>query len=195
MRWLLLTTCLLAGCKKSEPTPVALTPPPTSDNDVRRNGSLKVTDKAGAFEISDGGGHVTITLPSKPTVTGEMASQGGVEVFNGQAVMPGDPVDVQFGVATVKDGAMPPEMAGSLASLPQTLADAASGKVAKNETGTLAGRSARVFEITTGDHRRLFGWYLIVAEQARMYQLNCVGADGAPSRTACTTIASSLSIK
>jgi hypothetical protein len=195
MKWVLLVTCLVVGCKKSDPTPVPITTAPMSDSDVRQSGSLKVTDKAGAFEITDGGGHMTITLPQKPTVTGAMASQDGVEVFNGQAVMPGDPVDVQFGVATIKDGAMPPEMAGSLASLPQTLADAASGKVAKNEPGTLAGRSARVFEITTGDHRRLFGWYVVVAEQARMYQLNCIGSDSATSRTACTTIASSLAIK
>ena len=195
MNRLVFVLCLAAACKKSEPIAIAVASAPMSENEVRRTGSLIVTEKVGAFEVTDGGGHATLRLPSKPTVTGEIASQSGVEVFNGQAVMPGSPVDVQFGIATSEDGAMPAEMAGALASVPQTLADAASGKVAKNEPGTLAGRSARVFEITTADHRRLFGWYLIVAEQARMYQLNCVGPDDPASRTACSAIASSLAIK
>ncbi len=197
MNRLVLVLCIVAACKKSEPTPIAVEvkAPATSDGDVRKHGSLNVTETAGAFVVSDGSGHVTITLPQKPTITGEMMSQSGVEVFNAQAVMPGSPVDVQFAIATVEDGAIPPEIAGTLASVPQTLADAAGGKVAKNETGMLAGRATQVFEVTTADHRRLYGWYLIVAEQARMYQLNCVGPEGATSRSACAAIASSLVIK
>ena len=195
MNRLVLVLCVVAACKKSQPIPVWVTTAALSDSEVRKNGSLKVTDKAGAFEVTDGAGHMTITLPQKPTLSGEMASQGGVDVFNAQAVMPGGPVDVQFGVATIKDGVMPAEMAGTLASLPQTLADAASGKLAKNGAGTLAGHSAQVFEVTTADQRRLFGWYLIVAEQARMYQINCVGPDNADSAAACTKVASSLAIK
>ncbi len=194
-RLALLVLCVVVACKKSEPIQVAVAPTATTGTDVRKNGSLNVAEKAGAFVVTDGGGHATITLPQKPTVSGEMASQGGVEVFNGQAVMPGTPVDVQFGVMTVADGVMPAEMAGTLASMPQNLATAASGKLAKNEAGTLAGRNAQVFEITTADQRRLFGWYLDVAEQARMYQLNCVGPDDATSRAACAAIASSLAIK
>jgi hypothetical protein len=200
MRTALIVALCLLGCKeKSKPVPVdpPPTPPPVareSADELKAKSGLVVTEQAGAFVVSDGAKKFQLTLPNKPTVTGDVASQGGVSVFNAQAVMPGGAVDVQFGSMTSLDGEMPREMLDMISSAPSQLATAAGGTLAKNEATKLAGRDARAFELTTSDARRLFGWYVIASSQARMYQINCVGPDNAASRTACETVAKSLTL-
>ena len=200
MRHVLIAALCLVGCKeKSKPVPVD--PPPTpmvntaeKVTTLKATSELVVTEQAGTFVVSDGAKKFQITLPNKPTISGEVASQGGVSVFNAQAVMPGGAVDVQFGSMTSLDGDMPREILDMLADAPKQLAAATGGTLAKNETGTLAGKSARVFELTTTDGRRLFGWHVLATSQARMYQINCVGTDTPASRTACDTVAKSLTL-
>jgi hypothetical protein len=197
MRHALIAALCLVGCKeKSKPVPVD--PPPAVAKqpveDLRTTSALVVTEQGGAFVVSDGAKKFTLTLPNKPTLSGEVASQGGVSVFNAQAVMPGGDVDVQFGSMTSLDGDMPREMLDMISSAPSQLAAAAGGTLAKNEATKLAGRDARAFELTTSDARRLFGWYIIASSQARMYQINCVGPDNATSRTACEGVAKSLAL-
>jgi hypothetical protein len=198
-RVLLVIVCL-AGCKGRErEVAVAANPPPptvarSTDAYFRANASLKATKQGDAFVVSDGAGKMKVTLPHEPTLSGDMISQDGVEVFNAQAVMPGGDVDVQLGAMTVRDGDMPAQMVDMIRDAPSALASAAGGTLTKNEAGTISGSSARVFELTTSDHRRLFGWYVLAVGHARMYQLNCVGDDTPASRTACETIAKSLTL-
>ncbi|MBA3464114.1 MAG: hypothetical protein H0T46_29435 [Deltaproteobacteria bacterium] len=197
MRHALIAALCLLGCKeKSKPVPVDPAPAPvvTNSADLKATSALVVTEQGGAFVVSDGAKKFQITLPNKPTISGEVAAQGGVSVFNAQAVMPGGAVDVQFGSMTSLDGDMPREMLDMIASAPSQLATAAGGTLAKNEASKLAGRDARAFELTTSDARRLFGWYVIASSQARMYQINCVGPDNATSRTACEGVAKSLTL-
>lgn len=195
MRHALIAVLCLLGCKeKSKPVPVDPPPVVRDTTDLKAKSELVVTEQAGAFVVSDGAKKFQITLPNKPTISGEVASQGGVSVFNAQAVMPGGAVDVQFGSMTSLDGDMPREMLDMISSAPSQLATAAGGTLAKNEASKLAGRDARAFELTTSDARRLFGWYVIATSQARMYQINCVGPDNAASRTACESVAASLTL-
>ncbi|MDB4958710.1 MAG: hypothetical protein JWO36_6279 [Myxococcales bacterium] len=200
MKWLL-AICLVCACKdKANVAPAAHSSPATavvapSDDELRTRNSLTMSERAGVFDLVDGAGKMSITLPNKPTLSGAMASQDGVEVFNAQAVMPGGAVDAQFGVSTVKDAELPAGMVGMLDGIPGQLAAATGGTLAKNESAVFLGFPARIFELTTPDGRRLFGWYVAVAAQARMYQLNCVGTDNPASRAACDTIIHSLKIK
>jgi hypothetical protein len=195
MKRALVVVAVLGGCKeKSKPVPVEVTPPkpavPVAD--FRTSHTLTATPKGSAFEIADGTGQFHLTLPGKPQqMTGDMMSQGGVEVWNAQAVMPGGDVDVQFGAMAVPDGDLPPDLS-VLDSVPDQLAQASGGTVAKNEAGSLAGVPARVFELTTPDKRRLFGWYIPDHTHGRMYQINCVGDDTPKTRTACGAVASSF---
>jgi hypothetical protein len=78
--------------------------------------------------------------------------------------------------------------------VPQQLATMTNGNLAKNEPGTLAGASAQIFELTTGDKRRLFGWYVFDRAHARVYQINCVGEDTDKTRAACGAVASSFAL-
>src|SRR4051812_32353413 len=108
MKWLIVI-CVVCACKDkaSPPTPVSAPAQPAhviSDDEIRSRNSLTMTERAGVFDVVDGAGQMSITLPGKPTLSGAMASQDGAEVFNAQAIMPGGAVDAQFGVATVKDG-------------------------------------------------------------------------------------------
>jgi hypothetical protein len=198
MRHALIAVLLLVGCKeKSKPVeeaPPVPVKPKLSAADQKAKLALVMTEQAGVFHITDGGATFKLTLPNKPTLSGDVAAQGGVSVFNAQAVMPGGDVDVQFGSMTSLDGDMPAEMLSMIANAPEQLAAAAGGKLAKNDPASLAGRRAQAFELTTSDNRRLFGWYVLATEQARMYQINCVGPDTPVSRTACETVAKSLSI-
>ncbi|MBK9034425.1 MAG: hypothetical protein IPL61_24685 [Myxococcales bacterium] len=196
---LLILVCAL-GCDKKAPTKVEGRPikieaaAATDEATWQTRSSLKVAPQAGAFVVSDGAGRFTLTLPQEPRLTGERVSEGGVTAWNAQAIMPGTEVDVQFGVVSMRDGDMPASMLAELADAPTQLAAATGGAVAKNATETLAGAPARVFEITVPDGRRLFGWHVTSPAHGRMYQLNCVGPDGAPARTACAAVAASLTL-
>lgn len=197
MQRALLVVVVLVGCKeKSKAVPVDPPPvkPQVSEADFRVKSSLDVAEQDGAFVISDGAKRMKLTLPARPTLSGDLVAQSGVEVFNAQAVMQGGSVDVQFGAMTVRDGDLPPEMLTMIGSAPQQLAQAAGGTIARNETGTLAGTSARIFELTTPDKRRLFGWYVMATAHGRMYQINCVGNDTPATSAACHTIAKSLAL-
>lgn len=200
-RTLLLVICSLGiGCKeKPESVPPSAVSPVVAakvatDTEFAARNSLVLAERAGKFEISDGAGRFKLVLPAKPTLSNHTASESGVAVLQAQAVMSGGDVDVQFAALSARDGEMPRDTLDALASTPSQLATAAGGTLAKNESGTLAGKSARVFELTTPDGRRLFGWYLVASEHGRMYQLNCVGADTPKSRAACETIAKSLTL-
>ncbi len=184
------------GCKeKSKPEPVPAPPPPKAVDpaEFRAKHTLISTAKGSAFELTDGTGQFHITLPQQAKLQADMMSQSGVEVWNAQAVMAGTDVDVQFGAMTVPDGDLPPDLS-NLDSIPDQLASATGGTVAKNESGTLAGASARIFELVMGDKRRLFGWYVFDHARAHVYQINCVGPDGDKTRTACTAVATSLKL-
>jgi hypothetical protein len=122
-----------------------------------------------------------------------MMEQGGVQVWNAQAVMPGGDVDVQFGAMAVPDGDLPADLS-NLAAIPPQLASMTNGNLVKNDTGTLSGKPAQIFELTTGDKRRLFGWYVFDHAHARVYQINCVGEDTDKTRSACGAVASSFSL-
>lgn len=52
--------------------------------------------------------------------------------------------------------------------------------------------TAQIFELTTGDKRRMFGWYAKDTAHARVFQINCVGADVPTTKDACAAVASTL---
>ena len=186
----------ILGCKKdSNPHPVPVSAPAKQAEavDFRSKHTLTSTAKGSAFELADGTGEFHITLPNQPKLQADMMSQSGVEVWNAQAVMPGTDVDVQFGAMTVPDGDLPPDLT-QLEAIPAQLASAVGGAMTKNEAGTLAGAPARIFELTTADKRRMFGWYLMDHGHARVFQINCVGEDTEKTRTACGAVASSFSL-
>ncbi len=189
---------LLVACKKHESQPVAVqAPPPKPTVDpaaFRTQHTLTSTAKGSAFEVTDPTGQFTITLPQEPKLQSDMMSQSGVSVWNAQAVMPGGDVDVQFGAMTVPDGDMPVELS-QLDAIPEQLASMVGGALVSNQAGTLAGMTAQVFELTTGDKRRLFGWYAKDAAHARVFQINCVGADVPKTKDACAAVASTLTVK
>lgn len=193
---LIVVVCAL-GCDKKPPTQVEGRPiaaPATDDATWQARSSLQVAPQAGGFVVRDGAGRVTLTLPQEPRLTGERMSEGPVTAWNAQAIMAGAEVDVQFGVVSMRDGDMPAAMLAELADAPAQLAAATGGAVARNVTEAVAGTPARVFEVTVPDGRRLFGWAVTSSAHGRMYQLNCVGPDGAPARTACAAIAASLTL-
>ena len=189
-----LVLVIVLGCKeKSKPVPVAAPAKPAVPvADFRTSHTLTSTEKGGAFELADGTKEFKITLPNKPQLSGDMLSQSGVEVWQAQAVMSGGDVDVQFGAMAVPDGDLPADLS-TLDTVPDQLAAASGGTVAKNDAGSLAGVPARVFELTTTDKRRLFGWYIADHTHGRLYQINCVGDDTPKTRTACGAVASSFS--
>ena len=196
MKRALLVVVALVGCKKHEAVPVPVpAPAPKQAEDVhfRPKHTLTSTAKGSAFELADGTGEFHITLPNQPTLSADMMEQGGVQVWNAQAVMPGGDVDVQFGVMAVPDGDLPADLS-NLAAIPPQLASMTNGNLVKNDTGTLAGAQAQIFELTTGDKRRLFGWYVFDHAHARVYQINCVGEDTDKTRSACGAVASSFAL-
>jgi len=196
MKRALLVVAVLGGCKKHEAVPVQVAAPaPTQAEDVhfRPKHTLTSTAKGSAFELADGTGEFHLTLPNQPTLSADMMEQGGVQVWNAQAVMPGGDVDVQFGAMAVPDGDLPADLS-NLAGIPQQLATMTNGNLVKNDSGTLSGAQAQIFELTTGDKRRLFGWYVFDREHARVYQINCVGEDTDKTRTACGAVASSFAL-
>lgn len=195
MKRALLVVVALVGCKKHEPVPVPVTPPAkqAENVDFRPKHTLTSTAKGSAFELADGTGDFHITLPNQPTLSADMMEQGGVQVWNAQAVMPGGDVDVQFGAMAVPDGDLPADLS-NMAGIPQQLATMTNGNLVKNDSGTLSGKPAQIFELTTGDKRRLFGWYVFDHAHARVYQINCVGEDTDKTRTACGAVASSFAL-
>lgn len=196
MKRALLVVVALVGCKKHEAVPVPVpVPTPTQAEDVhfRPKHTLTSTAKGSAFELADGTGEFHITLPNQPTLSADMMEQSGVQVWNAQAVMPGGDVDVQFGAMAVPDGDLPADLS-NLAAIPPQLASMTNGNLVKNDTGTLAGAQAQIFELTTGDKRRLFGWYVFDHAHARVYQINCVGEDTDKTRSACGAVASSFAL-
>ena len=199
MKRALLVVVVVVGCKKHESEPVAVQAPPKPAVDpatFRTQHTLKATPKGSAagFELADATGQFTITLPNEPKLQSDMMSQGGVEVWNAQAVMPGGDVDVQFGAMTVPDGDLPVDLS-QLDHIPQQLASAVGGTLVHNAPGTLAGMTAQIFELTTGDKRRLFGWYAKDTAHARVFQINCVGADVPKTKDACAAVAATLAVK
>ncbi len=194
--WLLLVLSLSGACKRgAEPTPAPAPSPPAprpSPEEIRARNALTIAEQGGAFVLTDGAHRVTITLPQRPTIDSQTMREGGVEVFNSQAIMPGGPVDAQFGAATVLDGPLPPQLIQQMSAVPQQLAAATGGTLAQNQAAVVAGHPARAFEVIVDDGRRLFGWYVQVEAHARVYQLNCVGPDGAGTRAACGAILASL---
>jgi hypothetical protein len=197
MKRALLVVVVAVGCKKHEaqPVPVPVTPPakPVEHVSFRPTHTLTSRANGSAFEVTDGTGEFHITLPNQPTLSADMMEQSGVQVWNAQAVMPGTDVDVQFGAMAVPDGELPGDLS-NLAGVPQQLATMTNGNLVKNEAGTLAGATAQIFELTTGDKRRLFGWYVFDRGHARVYQINCVGEDSDKTRTACGAVASSFTL-
>jgi hypothetical protein len=197
MKRALLVVVVLGGCKKHEavPVPVAVTAPAKQAEDVhfRPKHTLTSTAKGSAFELADGTGEFHITLPDQPTLSADMMEQGGVQVWNAQAVMPGGDVDVQFGAMAVPDGDLPADLS-NMTGIPQQLATMTNGNLVKNDSGTLSDTPAQIFELTTGDKRRLFGWYVFDHAHARVYQINCVGEDTDKTRTACGAVASSFAL-
>ena len=188
---------VLVACKKHEAQPVAVQAPakPVVDPAAfRTQHTLAATAKGSGFEVSDATGEFSLALPQKPNVQSEMMSQAGVQVWNAQAMMPGGDVDVQFGAMTVPDGDLPIELS-QLDAIPAQLASMVSGSLVSNQPGTLAGMTAQIFELTTGDKRRLFGWYAKDAAHARVFQINCVGADVPKTKDACGAVASTLTLK
>lgn len=203
MKRVLWLAVLLVACKKHESEPVVAAAPPTvaakpaADPATFRTQhtlTAKAKGSAAGFEVTDGTGQFTIVLPQEPKLQADMMSQGGVEVWNAQAVMPGGDVDVQFGAMTVPDGDLPLELS-ALDAIPGQLAGMVGGTLVTNAPGTLAGLTAQVFELTTGDKRRLFGWYAKDAAHARVLQINCVGADVPKTKDACAAVAASLAVK
>jgi hypothetical protein len=196
MKRAFLVVVALVGCKKHEAVPVPVpVPTPTQAEDVhfRPKHTLTSTAKGSAFELADGTGDFHITLPNQPALSADMMEQGGVQVWNAQAVMPGGDVDVQFGAMAVPDGDLPADLS-NMAGIPQQLATMTNGNLVKNDSGTLSGKPAQIFELTTGDKRRLFGWYVFDHAHARVYQINCVGEDTDKTRTACGAVASSFAL-
>lgn len=196
MKRALLVVVALVGCKKQDPVPVpvpAPTPKQAEDVHFRPKHTLTSTAKGSAFELADGTGEFHITLPNQPTLSADMMEQGGVQVWNAQAVMPGGDVDVQFGAMAVPDGDLPADLS-NMAGIPQQLASMTNGNLVKNDSGTLSGKPAQIFELTTSDKRRLFGWYVFDHAHARIYQINCVGEDTDKTRTACGAVASSFAL-
>jgi hypothetical protein len=192
----LLVVVVLGGCKRHEPVPVPVPAPvPKQAEDVhfRPKHTLTSTAKGSAFELADGTGEFHIRLPNQPTLSADMMEQGGVQVWNAQAVMPGGDVDVQFGAMAVPDGDLPADLS-NMTGIPQQLATMTNGNLVKNDSGTLSGKPAQIFELTTGDKRRLFGWYVFDHAHARVYQINCVGEDTDKTRTACGAVASSFAL-
>jgi hypothetical protein len=191
---------LLVACKKHESQPVAVQAPPAKvavdPAAFRTQHTLIATAKGSAagFEVTDGTGQFTITLPQEPKLQSDMMSQAGVQVWNAQAVMPGGDVDVQFGAMTVPDGDLPVELS-ALDAIPGQLASMVGGSLVTNQPGTVAGMPAQVFELTTGDKRRLFGWYAKDSAHARVFQINCVGADVPKTKDACAAVAATLTVK
>ena len=200
MKRVLWLAVLLVACKKheSEPVVVAAVPPkPAADPAAFRTQhtlTAKAKGSAAGFEVTDGTGQFTIALPQEPKLSSDMMSQGGVEVWNAQAVMPGGDVDVQFGAMTVPDGDLPLELS-ALDAIPGQLASMVGGSLVTNQPGTLAGMTAQIFELTTGDKRRLFGWYAKDTAHARVFQINCVGADVPKTKDACGAVAATLAVK
>ncbi|MBV8757375.1 MAG: hypothetical protein JO257_08880 [Deltaproteobacteria bacterium] len=191
---------LVVACKKHEAEPVAQQVPAatiaTDPATFRTKHTLTATPKGSAsgFELTDGTGQFTLTLPNEPKLQSDMMSQGGVQVWNAQAVMPGGDVDVQFGAMTVPDGDLPVDLS-QLDAIPAQLAGAVGGTLVHNAPGTLAGMTAQIFELTTGDKRRLFGWYAKDTAHARVFQINCVGADVPKTKDACAAVAATLVVK
>lgn len=197
--WLAL---LLVACKKHESEPVAVSAPAVAPKHAadpatfRTQHTLtsKANGSAAGFAVTDGTGQFTIVLPQEPKLQADMMSQGGVEVWNAQAVMPGGDVDVQFGAMTVPDGDLPLELS-ALDAIPGQLASMVGGTLVTNAPGTLAGMTAQIFELTTGDKRRLFGWYMKDTAHARVFQINCVGNDVPKTKDACAAVAATLAVK
>lgn len=193
-RAVVILVSLLAACgRRAEPEPVAPPPPPPAPVDPARN-TLTATADAGGFVLVDGAHRMRLVLPSQPTIDDQTVSEGGVQAHQSQALMTGGAVDVQFGAITILDGDLPAALIDQMGAVPVQLASMAGGTLTNNARGQLAGHAAQIFDIKTSDGRRLFGWYVSVPEHARMYQLNCVGADGPEARDACARIATSLTI-
>jgi hypothetical protein len=181
----------------ASPDSVAAAPPspdapPRDDKAIRAKHALRVDDKGDRAELSDASGHIRLVLPAAPVVDGRIIDQDNVHGFHAQAVMNGKaPIDAEVGLISILDGDLPASLIQQMAQVPEQLATATGGKVVVNEASTLAGKTARRFELVTPDKRRLFGWYASVGV-TRILTINCIGADLEGIRKACEAIPKSL---
>jgi hypothetical protein len=189
------------GSSSSGATPVAPVPaadaapvadaPRTVSQETRDRSSFRVAERAGAFELSDGAGRLTLVLPSRPQLDGDVVEQENVDAFHARAAASGA-VNVEVGLVTTLDAPLPAKTMDEMAQLPADLAGASGGTIARNEATRLAGSDARRYEVA-GGKERLFGRTLLV-DKSQFLLITCVGPDTPASRTVCEAIAASLTL-
>ncbi|HEY5938114.1 MAG TPA: hypothetical protein VIU61_25865 [Kofleriaceae bacterium] len=193
-RLALLVLFAACGDKEQKPAPVPTEPAPPTEAELRAQNTLAIVERAGTFEIRDAAGSVTLALPAKPTLVGEVMTQGGQRAFQADATLRGA-LDIQFGVLTMQDRVLPAEVVKTLDAAPFEIAkEAGGGDIQRNMKGTLAGHPAHLFELVTPDQRRILGWYIPQASRGRLIQLHCSGPEGDATRVGCDGIAATLTV-
>ncbi|MCE9579468.1 MAG: hypothetical protein K8W52_40470 [Deltaproteobacteria bacterium] len=175
------------------PTPPPPIPAGASEAALRRHYGLVARPRFEAFEVSDGVGRMSITLPAEPQIEAQIITDRGARTFvTAATVRDGGRVISGGVIAFADDGPFDGmEVAETLARASETQLH---GAIERDEVATLAGLPARVVEIALPEHRRLLSWYVADAANACGYQIACVDRDTDDLRHACTAIAQSLTI-
>lgn len=194
MKRLVLCTLVACGDKEQKPAPVPAEPALPTEAELRAQNTLAIVERAGTFEVRDPAGSVTIALPGKPTLEGDLMTQGSQRAFQAQAKLRGA-LDIQLGVLTMQDRVLPDEVVKTLDAAPfEIVKETGGGDIQRNMKGTLAGQPAHVFELVTPDQRRILGWYIPQPSRGRLIQLHCSGPEGDATRVGCDEIAATLQV-
>ena len=195
MRRLALLVMLAAcGDKEQKSPPVSTEPALPTEAELRAQNTLAIVERGRKFEIRDAAGSVTLVLPAKPTVVGDVVTQGGQRAFLADATLRGA-LDIQFGVLTMQDRVVPDEVVKALDAAPfEMVKSVGGGDIQRNMKGTLAGQPAHVFELVTPTQRRVLGWYIPQPSRGRLIQLHCSGPEGDATRVDCDQIAATLTV-
>ena len=211
MRWAIVLALVACGDKEQKPAPVPAQPALPTEAELRAQNTLAIVEKAGKFEVRDPSGSVTIVLPQKPTLEGDVMTQGSEQAFHAQAKLRGAPasaegastrmkgergaLDIQLAILTMRDRILPDEVVKTLDAAPfEIVKGAGGGDIQRNMKGSLAGHPAQVFELVTPDQRRILGWYIPQSSRGRLIQIHCSGPEGDATRVGCDEIAASLTV-
>ena len=187
----------LVACRDKEapPAPASSERAVPTEAELRAQNTLALVERGGAFEVRDPAGSVTLVLPQKPALAGDLVTRGTAQAFRAEARLRG-PLDVELGVLTMRDWVLPAEVLATLEAAPFEIAkDAGGGDIQRNMMGQLAGQPAHVFELVTPDQRRILGWYVPQTSRGRLIQIHCSGPESDATRVGCDEIAASLRVQ
>jgi len=178
----------------SAPPPPPPVPAGASEAALRRHYGLVARPRFDAFEVSDGAGRMTITLPAQPQIDAQVMTDHGVRAFVAVATVRDGTRVIRAGVIGFADGAGPSDGLELAEQFARASEPEFHGTIERDETGALAGQPARIVELRLPDDRRLLSWYVADAANACLYQVHCIDRNSDELRHACTAIAQSLTI-